>query len=209
MTSDQIQSLRSFFSFGKLLCKNLLKPKINLLLVLKTLALILMALMVVQLLFAQSHQPHIQHPLFFLHRTADPITVFYQLNLNEDGNINEKRPIKASVIKHNETGAAVAVSAISRKINYGIVSKSLGNGVFEVRLTEYHQLAMYLQKGADSKQYQLYIKDGGKKLLLKRVFVKMVGGKSGPAKARYIDLFTIYTEDGAQILKRIHLITDS
>ncbi|RZK66785.1 MAG: DUF4833 domain-containing protein [Pedobacter sp.] len=102
--------------------------------------------------------------------------------------------------------AGKELSAIENKFAYGVKCKPVGNEIYEVRLVSYKKLPMYLQKTPADQQYRLYIKDDGKDLLLKRVFVKVEGGSFWFPKVHYIDLFTVDSENGAQILKRINLL---
>jgi hypothetical protein len=185
-------------------------PKVSLLSLLKTIAFILALVLVAQLLFAQASQSKHRTPqvLFFLQRTADPHTVCYQLNVDEYGKINQNQPIVASVIRYNKKGAAIALAAINKNTNCGVTCKRLGDSIFEVRLAAYWQLPMYLQRDEESNRYHLYIKDEGKNLLLKRVFVKVASSAAKLGQVRYIDLFTVNTHSGAQILKRIDMLTD-
>lgn len=178
---------------------------------LKAAALGLFLLLIGQLLAAQPNhlpEPKIKNLLFFLQRTPDANTVVYQLNLDNDGEVNEKAPVKASWIRYEENGAVKELSTIENKFAYGLKCKSLGNETYEVRLVSYKKLPMYLQKTPSDQQYRLYIKDEGKDLLLKRVFVKVEGGSFWFPKVHYIDLFTVDSENGAQILKRINLLTN-
>ncbi|MDQ8003610.1 MAG: DUF4833 domain-containing protein [Pedobacter sp.] len=169
----------------------------------------LFLVMLGQLLAAQPPlpEPKIKNLLFFLQRTPDANTVVYQLNLDKDGVLNEKSPVKALWIRYEENGKIKELSAIEKKFAYGVECRQVENDVFEVRLVSYKKLPMYLQKSPIDQQYRLYIKDEGKDLLLKRVFVKVEGGSFWFPKVHYIDLFTIDTENGAEILKRINLLT--
>lgn len=170
----------------------------------------LFLLLVAQLLMAQPAlpEPKLKNMLFFLQRTPDANTVVYQLNLEKDGRLNEKSPVKASWIRYEESGVVKELSGIEKKFAYGVKCKALGNEAYEVRLVSYKKLPMYLLKSPTDQQYRLYIRDEGKDLLLKRVFVKVEGGSFWFPKVQYIDLFTIDSENGAQILKRINLLSN-
>lgn len=168
----------------------------------------LFLVMLGQLLAAQPilPEPKAKNLLFFLQRTSDANTVVYQLNLEKDGSVNEKVPVKASWIRYEENGKVKELTAIEKKFAYGVQCKQLATEIFEIRLVSYKKLPMYLQKSATDQQYRLYIKDEGKDLLLKRVFVKVEGGSFWFPKVHYIDLFTVDSDNGAEILKRINLL---
>lgn len=190
--------------------KNKQRKSSKLIFVLKTTVLGLFLVLLGQLLAAQPRlpEPKIKNLLFFLQRTPDANTVVYQLNFDEAGILDEKSPIKASWIRYEENGKVRGLSAIEKKFAYGVQCKRLATEVFEVRLVSYQKLPMYLQKSSADQTYRLYIKDEGKDLLLKRVFVKVAGGSFWFPKVHYIDLFTVDTENGAEILKRINLLSN-
>jgi len=194
----------------KAILKNKAQSKSKTTWVLKATALGLFLLLIGQLLAAQPNlpEPKLKNLLFFLQRTPDANTVVYQLNLDNDGVLNEKTPVKASWIRYEENGVMKELSTIEKKFAYGVQCKPIGNESYEVHLVSYKKLPMYLQKTPTDQQYRLYIKDEGKDLLLKRVFVKVEGGSFWFPKVHYIDLFTVDSENGAQILKRINLLSN-
>jgi len=168
-------------------------------------------LMLSQVLFAQKPSetplptPKSKNLLFFLQRTPDANTVIYELNLKENGVIDNRNPVKGSWIRYAENGACKALSGIEQQFAYGVKCKALGNDEYEIRLAAYQKMPMYLLKSVTDQKYNMYIKDDGKNLLLKRVFVKVNGGSFWFPKVAYIDLFTVHSETGKEILKRINL----
>ncbi len=168
-------------------------------------------LLLSQLLFAQERTvtplptPKSKDLLFFLQRTPDANTVIYELNYKSDGVIDSQSPIKGSWIRYEENGKTKALTGIEKKFAYGVKCKALGNDVYEIRLAAYQKMPMYLLKSETDQQYRMYIKDEGKNLLLKRVFVKINGGSFWFPKVQYIDLFTTNSDTGKEILKRINI----
>ncbi|MFA6275832.1 MAG: DUF4833 domain-containing protein [Pedobacter sp.] len=143
--------------------------------------------------------------LFFLQRTPDANTVIYELNYKTDGSIDYKSPVKGSWIRYAENGIYKDLTGFEKKFAYGVKCKAIGDGAFEIRLAAYQKIAMYLLKSEDDQKYRIYIKDEGKNLLLKRIFVKVNGGTFWFPKVEYIDLFTTNSDNGIEILKRINL----
>jgi hypothetical protein len=141
--------------------------------------------------------------LFFLQRDLDANTVVYELNYNDDGTLSRKAPIKGSWIRYEETQQFKELSRIEKKFAYGIQSKAIGDNEYEIRLVAYKKMPMYLKKSEIDQKYHIYIKDEGKNLLLKRVFVRVNGGSFWFPKVQYIDLITINSTTGMEILKRI------
>lgn len=141
--------------------------------------------------------------LFFLQRDPDANTVVYELNYNSDGTLQQNDPIKGSWIRYNEGQQFKELTAIEKKFAYGIQSKPIGDDEYEIRLVAYKKMPMYLKKSEIDNRYHIYIKDEGKDLLLKRVFVRVNGGSFWFPKVQYIDLITTNSTTGIEILKRI------
>lgn len=167
-------------------------------------------ILISQLLMAQEPKqlpvPQGNDLLFFLQRTPDANTIVYRLNVDKNGTLNQKLPVKASWIRYEENGKCKELSTIENRFAYGVQCKPIGDDAFEVRLVAYKKMPLYLLKSKSDHKYRLYVKDEGKDLLLKRVFVKVEGGSFWFPKVHYIDLFTIDSENGMEMMKRINLL---
>jgi len=141
--------------------------------------------------------------LFFLQRDPDANTVVYELNYNSDGTLQSNNPIKGSWIRYEEDQKFKELTTIEKKFAYGVQSKPIGDDAYEIRLVAYKKMPMYLLKSETDNKYHIYIKDEGKNLLLKRVFVRVNGGSFWCPKVQYIDLITTNSTTGMEILKRI------
>ena len=172
-------------------------------------AMVTMLLLLSQLLLAQEHSalptPKSKDLLFFLQRTPDANTVIYEVNYKNDGSIDPQVPVKGSWIRYEEKDKYKDLTNIEKKFAYGVKCRALGNGIYEIRLAAYQKIPMYLMKAEGDQKYRIYIRDEGKNLLLKRIFVKVNGGSFWFPKVQYIDLFTVSSETGLEILKRISL----
>jgi hypothetical protein len=149
--------------------------------------------------------PKGEHLLFFLQRNPDANTVIYELNFEKEGKLNEKRLVKGSWIRYEEAEKFKELTAIEQKFAYGVKCKALGNDTYEIRLVAYKKLPLYLKKSQSDHKYRIYIKDEGKDLLLKRVFVRVNGGTFWFPKVEYIDLITTNSSTGLEFLKRINI----
>lgn len=173
------------------------------------LIIITMLLLLNQLLYAQQTEPpQLPTPkgnnlLFFLQRDPDANTVVYELNYKPDGSLSQKDPIKGSWIRYEEAQQFKALSPMEKKFAYGVQSRAIAEDEYEIRLVAYKKMPLYLKKSESDQQYHIYIKDEGKDLLLKRIFVRINGGSFWFPKVQYIDLITINSATGIEILKRI------
>jgi hypothetical protein len=143
------------------------------------------------------------NPLFFLQRDPDANTVVYELNYNTDGTLQQNSPIKGSWIRYEDNQKFRELSPLEKTFAYGIQSKPIGDDEYEIRLLAYKKMAMYLKRSETDNKYHIYIKDEGKNLLLKRVFIRVNGGSFWFPKVQYIDLITTNSTTGMEILKRI------
>lgn len=180
-------------------------------------------ILVIALLFSQDtlaqNGPNVKQPdfenslptprgnnlLFFLQRNPDANTVIYELNLNAEGQVNKANPVKSSWIRYAEDGSTKELSLVEQKFAYGIKCKALENEVYEIRLMAYKSMPLYLKKTESDHRYRIYIRDEGKDLLLKRIFVRINGGTFWYPKVEYIDLITTSSPSGMELLKRINL----
>ncbi|SHE85804.1 DUF4833 domain-containing protein [Pedobacter caeni] len=179
----------------------------------KTTAIVLMIMLLLNQVI--SAQPIVANPplptptgknlLFFLQRTPDTNTVIYELNFKDDGTLDPEAPVKGSWIRYEEQAQLKELTTIEKNFAYGVKCKALGNDQYEIRLMAYKKMPLYLLKSDQDNKYHIYIKDEGKHLLLKRVFVKVNGGSFWFPKVTYIDLITANSESGKEILKRINI----
>lgn len=171
---------------------------------------LILVLLLSQTAYAQSNVDPSKLPtpkgcnlLFFLQRDPDANTVVYELNYDSDSTLKKDAPIKASWIRYEEDEKFKELTSIEKKFAYGVISKHIGNDEYEIRLVAYKKMTMYLKKSETDFKYHIYIKDEGKNLLLKRVFVRVNGGSFWFPKVQYIDLITTNSKTGMEILKRI------
>jgi len=131
---------------------------------------------------------NIENLLFYVQRDPDSNTVVYELNLNVDGKLNEKEPIKIYWIRYTEKGIRRDLNYFQRKLAYGLNVKKLSPDNFELQFVCYAKLTLNLSKDATGK-YQVYTNLNRKKVILNRVFVRIVGGSFWVPNVVYIDLF--------------------
>lgn len=174
--------------------------------------LILLIILLCQVSPAQSSSPEpalptprSEHMLFFLQRDPDANTVIYELNYDHEGRLDQKRPVKGSWIRYAEDGRCKALTMVENKFAYGVKCKPLGNEEYEIRLMAYKKMPLYLKRSEQDRKYRIYIRDEGKDYLLKRIFVRVNGGSFWFPKVEYIDLITVNSASGIEIMKRINI----
>lgn len=129
----------------------------------------------------------VEHQLFYVQRDPNINTLICQLNLDASGNLNAKIPVKVFWIRYGENGARKELSYIQRKFAYGVESKHLGNGRYELKFAAKKDIPMYLEKSAIDKQYHVYVTANQKKLKLDRIFLRIEGGTFWFPNVKYVE----------------------
>lgn len=145
----------------------------------------------------------ISNQLFYLQRDPNTNTIIYELNVNKDGELNKKEPVKVYWIRYGENGEKEDLSYIQRKFAYGIQTKELGDNQYELRFVSHKKLPLYLMKSADDKKYHVYITVNKKKIQLNRIFVRIEGGTFWLPNVKYVELRGVNTANKAQTIERI------
>ncbi|WEK21459.1 MAG: DUF4833 domain-containing protein [Candidatus Pedobacter colombiensis] len=145
----------------------------------------------------------ITNQLFYLQRDPNTNTIICELNVDGDGDINEKEPIKVYWLRYGEKGEKEDLSYIQRKFAYGIQTKAIGDGGYELRFVSHKKLPMYLVKSAEDKKYHVYVTVNNKKIQLDRIFVRIEGGSFWLPNVKYVELKGINTANKTQTIERI------
>ena len=140
--------------------------------------------------------------LFYIQRDPNTNTIVYELNTDARGNLSEKEPVHTFWIRYPEGGGRKDLNFLQRKFAYGINSKAIGNGNYELRSVAYSKLPLYLRKDVKS-QYHVYADINSKKCILNRVFIRIDGGTFWSPNVLYIELKGVEMATGKTIIQRI------
>ena len=131
---------------------------------------------------------NIDNMLFYLQRDPNINTLIYSLNLEKDGEINRSQPVSVYWLRYAEKGEKKDLGYIQRKFAYGIVSKDLGNGQFELRFVSHKKLPMYVRKSTADKKYHVYATINDKKMEIERIFLRIEGGTFWFPNVKYVEI---------------------
>ena len=140
--------------------------------------------------------------LFYIQRDPNTNTIVYELNKDGQGKVKSKDPVSTYWIRYPEGGGRKDLNYLQRKFAYGINSKALGNGEFELRSVAYNKLPLYLRRDGKN-QYHVYADIGSKKCILSRVFIRIDGGTFWSPNVLYIELKGVEIATGKTITQRI------
>ena len=139
--------------------------------------------------------------LFYVQRTSNFNTIVYDLNLGNDGKPDNEEPVKAYWIRYAEKGQKEDLSYVQRKFAYGLTSKPLDNGKFDIRFVSYKKFPLTLMKAVDGK-YHIFALISQKQIMLNRIFVKIEGGSFWLPKVTYVELKGTDQVTGKEIVER-------
>ena len=130
----------------------------------------------------------ISNQLFYLQRDPNTNSIICQLNVDKHGEVVKDKPVNVFWIRYADKGEKKELSYIQRKFAYGIISKDLGNGQFELRFTSHKKLPMYLSKSVLDKKYHVYATINDKKMELERIFLRIDGGSFWFPNVKYVEI---------------------
>jgi hypothetical protein len=139
--------------------------------------------------------------LFYVQRTPNANTIVYELNLDNNGQPDADEPVHAYWIRYTEGGKKVDLNFIQRKFAYGLTSKSLGNGKYDIRFVSYKKFPLTLMKGADGK-YHIFATIAQKQFIVNRVFVRIEGGSFWVPNVRFVEFKGTDPATGKEVTER-------
>ncbi|MGZ3884595.1 MAG: DUF4833 domain-containing protein [Bacteroidia bacterium] len=130
----------------------------------------------------------IDNLLFYVQRTTNINTLVYELNINAQGELNLKEPIKIYWINYAKDSSREPLTAMEKKKAYGIEAELIDpeKKTFRFNLTSYRQKSMFLMKSPLDNKYHAYCNINSNMSVLNRVFIQTEG--SLPPKIKRIDL---------------------
>ncbi|GGI25828.1 DUF4833 domain-containing protein [Pedobacter mendelii] len=142
----------------------------------------------------------ISNQLFYLQRDPNTNTIICQLNVDNHGEVNISDPVNIFWMRYGDKGEKKELSYIQRKFAYGILSKHLGNGQFELRFTSHKKLPMYLNKSAADKRYHVFATINKKKMRVDRIFLRIEGGTFWLPNVKYVEIKGSDANDPSKLL---------
>jgi Domain of unknown function (DUF4833) len=144
----------------------------------------------------------IHHLLFYVQRNHNINTIVYQLNVNEKKELDKNNPIKIFWIRYAEKKQHQELSYIQRAYAYGLKTKKLNDGQYELRFVSYKKLPFYLSKSDHDGQYHVFATIQKKRVLLNRIFLKIDGGRFWFPNVVYVEFKGVNPETGEVVIER-------
>jgi len=141
--------------------------------------------------------------LFYLQRTPNTNTIICDVNM-KGGVPDPEEPVHVSWIRYTEQGRHAELTYIQRNFAYGIDSREVSPGKFELHFVSYKKYSMYLMRGPDG-QYHVYATVHGRTLILKRIYLQISGGSFWVPKVDYVQLMGKDAQTGADVSTRMNV----
>ncbi len=139
--------------------------------------------------------------LFYVQRTPNDNTIVYELKMGDNGLPDEDEPVHPYWIRYHDKGEKAELNFIQRKFAYGITSKSLGNGRYDIRFVSYKKFPLLLMKGTDGK-YHIFATISQRQFIVNRIFVKIEGGSFWVPNVRYVEFKGTDPATGKEVTER-------
>ncbi len=108
--------------------------------------------------------------LFVIERNKNANTVFYDVNITQNGKIDSEKPVDAYFVDYATTGKRAELSFIERKMAYGFEFEKTENNNFYVTLRAYKDRKILVYLDAKGNAHSL-MKINGKTSQLTKIFV--------------------------------------
>jgi phosphatidylglycerophosphate synthase len=149
--------------------------------------------------------PHRSNSLFYLQRTPNTNTIICELN-EKNGMPDPDDPVHVLWIRYTEQKQREELNFIQRHFAYGINSKPLGNGAYELHFVSYKKIAMFLRKSPVDNLHHVYVNIDNKQMLLNRIYIKInPGGTFWSPNVEYFEFKGIDTDSGKELLQRVKI----
>ncbi len=132
----------------------------------------------------------IKNMLFYIQRTINTNTIIYELNMNDNGELNLIEPIKMYWKDYATTGATEPLNFFQRKYAYGIDIKMIDSDKksFAFNFVSYKKKTLYLIKSLVDGKYSVFCQINNKLIPLTKIFVKIDGGTFWLPEVKYVEL---------------------
>lgn len=146
--------------------------------------------------------PAVTTKLFYVQRDPNTNTIIYDLNTDAKGQLDPENPIHVYWIKYNEKGQKEELNYIQRKFAYGIVSKPLDNGKFDIRFVSYKKYPLSLMRSTADNKYHVYATIDKKQAILNRIFIRIEGGTFWIPNVLYVEVKGTDPATGKEVMER-------
>ena len=145
--------------------------------------------------FSQSTSPADTFPvpknnsyqLFYLQRQPNTNTIVVDLNV-VNGKVNIEKPVNVYWIRYQEDGRKAKLNFIQKEFAYGIQSKRIADGKYELNFVSYKKMKFSLERSANNVWQVFSTLKNGSRMVLRRIYLHVNGGSFWKPNIEYVEL---------------------
>ncbi len=133
--------------------------------------------------------PQSKKTLFYIHRSPNPTTVVYEVNLSANNVINSKNPVKVFWIRYGEQGQYSELNYLERTFAYGVKASPINSFKYKVQFVSSKEKS-WIVSIDENGQAWASMSIGGYPSKLTKIFVQVAEDGWWP-KVAYVEFFGI------------------
>lgn len=136
--------------------------------------------------------PFSKKSLFYIHRSPNPNTVIYEVNLTDKNTIDPKNPVKVYWIRYGEKGQIRDLNYIEKTFAYGVKPETINQNSYKLQFVASKEKSFVASLDEKGQAYAT-MKIGGRQSKLTKIFVQVAEEGWWP-KVAYVEFFGLDSE---------------
>ncbi len=136
--------------------------------------------------------PYSKKSLFYIHRSPNPNTVIYEVNLTDKNTIDPKDPVKVYWIRYGEKGQKRELNYLEKTFAYGVKNEPVNQHQHTVQFVASKEKSFVASLDEKGQAYAT-MKINGRQSRLTKIFVQVVEEGWWP-KVAYVEFFGLDSE---------------
>ncbi len=142
------------------------------------------------------------HSLFKIERSKDNNQIFYDVNVDNAGILNDEKPISVYWRRNTEGGTIKPLTWIQQKFAYGLKFINVNDEYATFKFVSYDKMFFTLKKKKDD-QFEVYTKYNGKLLKMNRIFIQLDGGTFWVPNITAVEIYAQDMKTGKNVIEII------
>src|SRR5688572_11592857 len=136
--------------------------------------------------------PYSKKSLFYIHRSPNPNTVIYEVNMNDKNVIDPESPVKVYWIRYGEKGQLRDLNYIEKTFAYGVKAETINQNSYKLQFVASKEKS-FVAALDDKGQACATMKINGRQSKLTKIFVQVAEEGWWP-KVAYVEFFGLDSE---------------
>lgn len=147
--------------------------------------------------------PQSKKSLFYIHRSTNPNTVVYEVNLNESNTIDAEEPVNVYWIRYGEKGQQRGLNYLERTFAYGVKSEPLDQTRYTVEFVASKARTMEVSLDKNGQAHAI-LTIHGQEARLTKIFVQVAEDGWWPRIA-YIEFFGLDRKTNKTVYEKMQI----